>query len=87
MILFNGIILIVEEDLLMRIYLICEKCNDRTFVLDTSFACDKNNHTKHEKPDVFCMITILSCLSNIPGMNLLTRKKMLDKLKKYINNK
>ena len=73
----------IDEDL----YLICEKCNDRTFVLEASFACGKNNHTKPEKPDVYCMISTLGRIGNIPDLNGPTRKKMIDKLKKYIDNK
>ncbi len=66
-----------------NLYLICEKCNDRTFILDTSFTCNHNNHNKAEKPDVLSLMEIISSFENIPDINGCTRRKMLDKLKQF----
>ena len=61
-----------------NLYLICEKCSDRTFILDAYFTC--NNHKKSEKADCYDMIEIISSLSNFPDMNCQTRRKMRSKL-------
>ena len=63
--------------------LICEKCGYRTFILNSPFVCNKNNHTKEEKPDVFSIIAILSYINNIPGLDGPTRVKMRSKLKNF----
>ena len=61
-----------------NLYLICEKCSDRTFILDAYFTC--NNHNKSEKPDKYGMIEIITCIRNFPDMNCQTRRKMRSKL-------
>jgi len=63
--------------------LICEKCGDRTFILNSPFSCNKNNHTKEEKPDAFSIIGILSYIKNIPDLDGRTRVKMRSNLINY----
>ena len=62
-------------------YLICEKCDNKIFILDTYFTC--NNHRNSQKPDVYDIICIIKSIVNIPEMNCKTRKNMLTLLKKY----
>ena len=61
--------------------LICEKCNDRTFILDKTFKCNNLNHKNYYKPDVYNVIAILARITNIPKF---TKINMLNLLKKYI---
>ena len=64
--------------------LICEKCNDRTFILDQTFKCNNLNHKCYNEPDAHNVIAILSDLRNIPELDSYTRRNMLKLLIKYI---
>ena len=69
----------IDEDL----YLHCEKCNDKTFILDSEFKCDCNNHNYYEKVDKYDIISCISQISNLPSITGNVRKNMLKKLKDY----
>ena len=68
----------IDEDL----YLLCDKCNNRTFILDSGFSCDK--HKDSHKPELYDIISLISQITNIPDMNSATRRKMINKLRNMI---
>lgn len=64
----------------------CDKCKNRSFILNHKFKCGRNNHNEYEEIDAFDLIEALSSITNIPDLNGSTRKNMCKILKKYVKN-
>ena len=52
----------IDEDL----YLHCNKCNDKTFLFDGAFNCNKHDSRKPSKMHVRRALTLLQISSDIP---------------------
>ena len=66
----------IDEDL----YLHCNKCNDKTFLFDGTFNCNKHDSRKPELGPFLEALTILGETSDIPNRIL---RKMFFKAKDY----
>ena len=66
----------IDEDL----YLHCNKCNDKTFLFNSTFNCGKHDSRKPGKCQFLAALTILQETSDIPFCIL---KKMFFKAKDY----
>ena len=64
----------IDEDL----YLHCDKCNDKTFIFNSTFNCDKHNS---RKPDYFSVFRALSFLLQEVPKDI--RKKMINIASNY----
>ena len=64
----------IDEDL----YLHCDKCNDKTFIFNSTFNCGKHDS---RKPDFFSVVNALSILLQEVPKDI--RKKMLNIAKNY----
>ena len=65
----------IDEDL----YLHCNKCNDKTFLFNTTFDCGKHDSRKPNKVHVLEYLTFLHFSSDIPKdiLKKMTTKAML----------
>lgn len=61
----------------------CDKCHNRSFILDHKFMCGMNNHNEYEKPDAYGLIEAISNIANIPNIPNEARRKMREILRKY----
>ena len=66
----------IDEDL----YLHCNKCNDKTFLFNTTFDCGKHDSRKPSRQHVLEYLTVLHFSSDIPKDIL---KKMTNKALQY----
>lgn len=60
-----------------NLYLTCEKCNSRTYILDSTFSCP--NHEGSKKTDLMSLIQMISLLDD-SVIDFSTRKKMIKLL-------
>jgi len=66
----------IDEDL----YLHCNKCNDKTFLFDGTFSCNKHDSRKPSMVHVMKALTFLQISSDIPEDIF---DEMLDKANHY----
>ena len=64
----------IDEDL----YLHCNKCNDKTFLFDGTFNCNKHDSRKPSEVHVARALTFLKISSDIPDDIF---EEMLDKVR------
>lgn len=65
----------------------CDKCKNRSFILEHQFNCGRKNHNTYESIDLYDLISVISEVSNIEGLNGPARKNMLNILKTHAQSK
>ena len=67
----------IDEDL----YLHCDKCNDKTFFMDSRFRC--SNHNDYRKANRIKMMNAFACFSTSSEIPHYIIKKMMQRALEY----